>query len=237
MVVYELLQSSRSRSLTVLALPDPSITNVTFPAGSGPFQSGETVGVNVHWSNPTGSGPMWVRLIEGGSQIASQSYPSVGPGDSGVAALSFIMPSRDVFFDAQAGTVGTVTSEVNLVVRLLVLIATTLTLSLSPSEASPGQTVSYGGTLTRNDTGAGVSNETISINTPGGTATKTTDGSGNYSGSFSAPSASGSYSIVASFGGTPSLAASSSSRGLQIGPISPIMLLLLAAGAYILLRG
>ena len=235
MVVYQLLQSSSSKSLTVLANPEPAITNVTFPAGSGPFQSGETVGVNVHWSNPTGTGPIWVRLMEGGSQIASKSYASVNPGDTGIAALSFIMPSRDVFFEAQAGTVGTVTSYVTLVVRLLVQIASSLTLSLSPSTASPGQSVSYGGTLTRNDTGAGVSNQAISINFPGGTATKTTDGSGNYSGTFSAPSA-GSYSIVASFGGTASLAASSSSRGLQIGVLAPTTLLLLALGAYFLLR-
>ena len=235
MVVYQLLQSSSSKNLTVLALPSPVITNVTFPGGSGPYQSGEIVGVNVSWSNPSGEGPMWVRLMEGGSQIASQSYASVGPGSTGVAALSFTMPNRDVFFDAQAGTVGTVTSEVNLVVRLLALIATTLTLSLNPSQASPGQVVSYGGGLTRNDTGAGVSNETISIATPSGTVTKTTDGGGAYSGSFSAPGA-GSYSVVASFGGNPSLAASSASRGIQIGETSPITLLLLALGAYLLLR-
>ena len=235
MVVTQLLQSSRTKTLTVLAMPTPVITNVTFPAGSGPYQSGEIVGVNVHWSNPSGTGPIWVRLMEGGSQIASKSYSSVGPGSSGVAALSFTMPSRDVFFDAQAGTVGTVTSEVNLVVRLLIQVATSLTLSLSPSTASPGQSISYGGTLTRNDTGGVVSNQTISIAIPGGTATKTTDGGGNYSGSFVAPSA-GSYNIVTSFGGTASLAASSSSRALQIGAISPIMILIIAAGAYYLLR-
>ena len=235
MVVYQLLQSSNSKNLTVLALPNPNITNVAFPAGSGPYQSGETVGVNVSWSNPTGSGPIWVRLMEGGSQIASRSYPSVGPGDTGVAALSFTMPSRDVFFDAQAGTVGTVTSEVNLVVRLLIQIASSLSLSVSPSTASPGQIISYGGTLTRNDTGGGVPNQTIAVSLPSGGVSKTTDSGGNYSGTFSAPGA-GSYSIVASFGGTPSLAASSSSRGLQIGETSSLLVLLLALGAYYLLR-
>ena len=236
MVVTQLLQSSRSRTLTVLALPDPNITNITFPGGSGPYQSGEIVGVNVSWSNPSGSGPMWVRLMDGGSQIASKSYSSVGPGSSGVAALSFTMPSRDVSFVAEAGTVSTVTDAIGpLSVQLLRQVATSLSLSLSPSEASPGQTVGYAGTLTRNDTGAGVSNQTISIATPGGGATKVTDGSGNYSGSFSAPSA-GSYAVVASFGGTASLAASRASRGIQIGAASPTMILLIALGAYFLLR-
>lgn len=236
MVVTQLLQSSRTRNLTVLALPAPRITNVTFPAGSGPYQSGEIVGVNVSWSNPTGSGPMWVRLMEGGSQIASKSYASVGPGDNGIAALSFTMPSRDVSFVVEAGTIATVTDVIGpLQVQLLVQVATSLTLSISPSTVSPGETVSYGGTLTRNDTGGDVPSQTISIAIPGGTATKTTDGGGNYSGSFVAPSA-GSYNIVASFGGTASLAASSSSRALQIGAISPIMVLIIAAGAYYLLR-
>lgn len=216
-------------------MPNPNITNVTFPGGSGPFQSGEIVGVNVSWSNPSGSGPIWVRLMEGGSQIASKSYSSVNPGDSGIAALSFTMPSRDVYLDAQAGTVGTVTSEVNLLVRLLVLVASSLSLTLSPSTASPGQTISYSGKLTRNDTGAGVPSETISISHPSGTATKTTDSSGNYSGTFSAPSE-GSYTIVASFGGNPSLAASSALSRIQIGVVSPIMLLLLALGAYLVLK-
>jgi len=174
--------------------------------------------------------------MEGGSQIASKSYSLVNSGDSGVAALSFTMPSRDVSFVVQAGTVATVTDEIGpLLVQVLMLIASSLSLSLSPSTASPGETVSYGGTLTRNDTGGGVSNQTISIDTPGGMKTKTTDGVGNYSGSFSAPGA-GSYNIVASFGGTPSLAASSSSRGLQVGVVSPIIILLVALGAYYLLR-
>ncbi len=217
-------------------MPNPNITNVTFPGGSGPFQSGEIVGVNVSWSNPSGSGPMWVRLMEGGSQIASESYSSVNPGDSGVAALSFTMPSRDVSFVVQAGTISTVTDEIGpLSVRLLVLVASSLSLTLSPSTASPGQTISYSGKLTRNDTGAGVPSETISISHPSGTATKTTDSSGNYSGTFSAPSE-GSYTIVASFGGNPSLAASSALSRIQIGVVSPIMLLLLALGAYLVLK-
>ena len=179
---------------------------------------------------------MWARLMEGGSQIASKSYSSVSPGETGVAALSFTMPSRDVFFDSEVGTVGTVTDSYSHVVRLLVVVGSSLTLSLSPSQVSPGQTVNYSGKLTRNDTGSGVSSQTISVNTPSGGQTKSTDSNGNYSGSFSAPGA-GSYNIVASFAGTTGLSASSAEQAMIIGEIGSLGLIaFLGVLAYLMVR-
>ena len=63
----------------------------------------------------------------------------------------------------------------------------------------------------------------------------TTDGSGNYSKSVTINS-SGSFTLRAAFAGGSGLAASSASMGIQIGVTSPVTLLLLALGAYYLLR-
>ena len=63
----------------------------------------------------------------------------------------------------------------------------------------------------------------------------TTDGSGNYSKSVTINS-SGSFTLKAAFAGGSGLAASSASMGIQIGVTSPVTLLLLALGAYYLLR-
>lgn len=63
----------------------------------------------------------------------------------------------------------------------------------------------------------------------------TTDGSGNFSKSVTI-NTSGTFTLKAAFAGASGLAASSASMGVQIGAVSPAVLVIAALTAYFLLR-
>ena len=63
----------------------------------------------------------------------------------------------------------------------------------------------------------------------------TTDGSGNYAKSVTI-NTSGTFTLKAAFAGASGLAASSASMGVQIGAVSPAVLMIAALAAYFLLR-
>jgi hypothetical protein len=100
-------------------------------------------------------------------------------------------------------------SQQSITIQVVVSVFTTLTLTLRPSTAKPGDPIIASGRLTRNDTGAGVNGMSITVfrSDTGailGTATTTNDSSGQpgfYQVTFTAPTVPGRYIIVARFPG------------------------------------
>ena len=85
-------------------------------------------------------------------------------------------------------------------------VPTGLSLTLSPTQVAPGESVSWYGTLTRTDTGAGLAGQTVVLQispTWSQAATAITDSVGAFSGSFTAPGP-GSYIYRPYYGGSAS---------------------------------
>lgn len=128
-------------------------------------------------------------------------------------------------------------------VRLLVDVATSLSLGLSPSKVLRGGTYSCSGRLTRNDSGGGVAGQTILLERyeDGGwvvTGTTVTNGNGDYGAGFNAPAAAGNYAIRAEFYGGYVFAAASAQAILQAVQglalpvaVNPVIPLIVGGGA------
>ena len=97
------------------------------------------------------------------------------------------------------------------------LVETALTIS-APSSVEPGANIAFTGRLTRPDTGAGLAGQTYVLESPPGTTAKTgtTDASGNYSITATAPTVEGTYQYRTSFAGN-SVYGSGFSRTLGLG--------------------
>ncbi|KKN32239.1 hypothetical protein LCGC14_0815890 [marine sediment metagenome] len=90
-----------------------------------------------------------------------------------------------------------------LIVETIVVVATSLTLTLTPSSAPPGAIITYSGKLTRADgLATGVQPIKLRDDMSGAIiATTSTDASGNYSATFTAPPTDGSYYYFTQFDG------------------------------------
>ncbi len=90
-----------------------------------------------------------------------------------------------------------------LIVETIVVVATNLTLTLTPSSAPPGAIITYSGKITRADGQAtGVQPIKLRDDMSGAIiATTSTDASGNYSSTFTAPASDGSYHYFTQFDG------------------------------------
>ncbi len=90
-----------------------------------------------------------------------------------------------------------------LIVETIVVVATSLTLTLTPSSAPPGAIITYSGKITRADGQAtGVQPIKLRDDMSGATiATTSTDVNGNYSATFTAPASDGSYPYFTQFDG------------------------------------
>jgi len=108
----------------------------------------------------------------------------------------------------------------------------------APSLVEQGIPFPISGRLTFMEGGVeyGLGGRTISL-TYNGTSlgSVTTDGSGNYSKSVTLD-VSGTFTLKAAFAGASGLAASSASMGVQIGAVSPAVLIIAALAAYFILR-
>jgi len=200
---YVLLPStSPTVNLQVLALPSPVITHVSWPAAK---KKGTTlVPVSVTYRNDGGDGVIFLKLRNSAGSQLDYFEDSVTAGETATVTLYFTMPGNDIVLYVDVGRVydGVVTdTEGPHTVELLVEVATSLTLSVSPNPAYPGEKVKWSGKLSRAD-GANPGAQTIklyySVEEWGST---TTDAAGNFSGTFTAPTTPGTYALDAYFGG------------------------------------
>jgi len=140
---------------------------------------------------------------------------------------AYTMPSRDLRLRAEAyhGTV--VDSYMDKTVMLIVRVDTKTTLTLEPTSIEPGGTYHYKGKLTRIDTGAGLAAMSIiarryELGVWNDVGSDTTDASGNYDISVTAPLEVGEVLCEAAFPGVVPFAASSAQASLGVGVLKPI---------------
>lgn len=102
-------------------------------------------------------------------------------------------------------------------------INTSISLSLSPSSADPGGSITWSGKLTRSD-GVNAANLPVKLKNQSGStvSSATTDSNGNFQATFSAPSVSGTYYYYSKFEGATTvgvdlLPSSSLERYVQVG--------------------
>ncbi len=157
---------------------------VTLTAGPGGI-SGATVFVSPQWGT------------------AVNAVTSTG----GLASITLTAPTTAGTYVINAGFNGTATygasaGQVTIAVTALVVnVATALTLVVNASVA-PGAPMLATGKLTRNDTATGVPSAPVTLSIDGGPSLSgTTDVNGNYSFSFTAPTAAGTHTAVVNFGG------------------------------------
>ena len=226
MPLYEIRPSSSTpQSLVVApaAVPFPSIVGVGWP--SSPKAQGALVRTAITYMNDGGDGDILLRVIKSGGAVLASIIQSAAAGEQGSVILNFNMPASDIIIYAQVGTTTTITDQAGpRTIEVLLTIATSLTLALSPSSVDPGATVNFSGKLTRADAQPpGIRTITV-IDDVSGTVkvTVSTDSAGNYSGSFTAPTAEGTYYYASEFAGA-TLAAfalgpsSSSPKSIAVG--------------------
>lgn len=212
MVQTQLLPSSATASLTVQEfLPNPQITSVSWPADSA-YPVGASVSISVDYKNYGGSGTIFVRAIDdmSGTVLATKNV-GVAEAESGVTALSFSMQAFDFPLAVEVGRDGTVTdSYLGPTLEVLLQVATSLYLQLNPTlPVEPGETVPYVGALERTaDPQNPVGVQTINMSVNGDPWVVTTNANGQFSGSFTAPLATGNYIVSAQFLGAGALGAS-----------------------------
>ena len=108
----------------------------------------------------------------------------------------------------------------------------------APGSVAQGTPFPISGRLTFMEGGVeyGLGGRTIALSRNGTSlGSVTTDGSGNYSKSVTI-NTSGTFTLKAAFAGASGLAASSASMGVQIGAVSPAVLIIAALAAYFILR-
>ncbi len=217
MTQYKINPSSSPPQTLVVALPvpAPAITAVAWPGS--PKAQGAQCKTDISYSNGGGDGNIFLRVVNSAGNVLASIIQSVAAGETGTVSLFFNMPASDIIIYAQVG-VGTTLTEQDgpRTIEVLLSIVTTLTLALSSPSVDPGETVAFSGQLTRADgQPSGIRTITVIDDVQGTVkATVSTDSNGNFSGSFTAPTATGTYYYASEFAGvtlvTYSLAPSSS---------------------------
>lgn len=225
MTQYKLNPSSSTpQSLVVsLAVPAPRIIGVAWPGS--PKAQGAICTTGITYRNDGGDGDIFLRVVNSAGTVLASIIQSVAAAEQGTVTISFSMPASDIIIYAQVGVGEMPTADAGPhTIEVLLTIATTLTLALSPTAVDPGETVNFSGQLTRADADPpGIRTITV-IDDVQGTliATVSTDSDGNYSGSFTAPLTTGTFYYASEFGGVAlamyALAPSSSApRSLAVG--------------------
>jgi len=147
---------------------------------------------------------------------------------------SYTMPERDLRLRAEAYHDSVVDSYIDKTVKLVVEVATKITLKLEPASVEPGATYHYKGRLTRVDTGAGLAEMSIIARRYENGAwndvgSGTTDANGYYDIAVTAPSTPGTFNCMAAFPGVVPFTTSSAKAELGVGIIRPIWPLASAA--------
>ena len=236
MVKY--LSSQATATLTVVSISS-SLADFSAPESA---RAGDSVTVRAVVANGS-SIPViiWaeVRDADTGEVVGARREALVDPMTMTTFSWTLTMPSKDWNLECHGGhridTTYYEAPDSPKTALILLLVPTSLTLSLSPATVAPGATVTASGSLIRSDTNEPLSGMTIILTLNGTTlGTTTTDASGNYSLSFTAPSTVGSYTVTAKFEGltvssifAPATAtARLSVAGVQVGVPSENLLIL-----------
>ena len=147
--------------------------------------------------------------------------------------LNYPMPARDLELRTQAYHGLVIDSFMDVMVVLIVQVATNITLTLDPAALEPGSVYRYKGILTRTDTGDGLAGMTIIARREGvDIQSGTTGADGSYDIAAIAPVATGSFNCMAVFPGVVPFAASSAQVNLGVG-IIPTQLVWAIAAALV----
>ncbi len=224
MTQYQLFPSESSvQTLIVESVPQPLITGVVWP--TSPKTQGAPCLTQVEFQNIGGDGSIFGRIVDDTGAVLVTLTFSVIAGETGTVNLSFNMPGNDVTIFAQIGQAGAVLDARGPhFIEVLITIATSLTLALNPNPARPLEDITWSGRLTRADAQPSGSQSIRLINDMSGTlmGTVTSDAEGNYSGTFTAPEATGSHPYIAEFQGAVLgnliLSSSSAEASVGVGP-------------------
>jgi hypothetical protein len=203
--VTSYLPSSSSEINLTVGIPVASIVSCTFP--SSPQKAGTSLKVSFTIINNGVYGTIYYSLRDNRTlEEFGTSTAVLAPGEQRSWDVYITMPSRDITLQLSAGHI--VDSSYYMDdyrqqdILLLIEVLTALTLSLNKTTASPGETLTATGTLTRTDTGSGLGGQTVYLLVDGSTVKNTTTASdGSYSMSFSAPTSTGAHKVKAEFRG------------------------------------
>lgn len=180
-----------------------------------PQQAGAILTVTFTFSNYGPDGVYVFSLKDAsGVTLGSVSVSAAQNTTGNAGRINFIMPSSDAQITLTSDAGGYLATTI----QVLISVTTTLTLTMLGS-ASPNQTVNFSGQLTRADGGAAGAQQIKILSGSTTYATANTDANGNFSGSFTAPATSGTYTFQASFAGSGYLSASlSAAQNLRSRP-------------------
>lgn len=207
MTQYQLLGGT-SPTLSVVVLAFPSVISLTPTWPTSPQLPGASLSVPFTFKNAGGPGNVTFTLKNGATTIGTATIAVFeGTTLTQSGSIGFTMPAADASLSLTSNYGGSVSA----IIQALIRVSTSLTLSLPASVIVNGP-VSATGKLSRADAGTtGIGAQTINVyNTATGitVATVSTDASGNFTASFTAPSIGGTYSYAASYGGSGLLSAS-----------------------------
>lgn len=159
-----------------------------------------------------------IRDLNGATIWTGSITLAIGEFDWVYPTPAYPMPNRDLRLRAEAYRGTVVDSYIDKTVVLIVRVDTAMTLILVPAAIEPEALYRYVGQLTRIDTGAGIAGMAIKARREGvEVGNGTTDSSGNYDISVTAPATIGSFSCQAVFPGVVPFAASSAQASLGVG--------------------
>jgi hypothetical protein len=172
-----------------------------------------------------------------GTVLGTSANISVAANGTGYAGtISFTMPAADttLYVVWNQGT----TVYASRLIQVLMQVATTLTIVISPSSVPVGGAFTVSGKLSRADSGTtGISGSIVYLQDASGNAlgNAACDASGNYAFSLNAPTTAGSYTYKVYYGGSGLLAASYAQAGFVVGAAGDLTGLIVIGGLVALL--
>lgn len=204
--VYESSISPQD-AVDVMAYPAATLVNLSYPNVK---RAGEAITIAVTIRNDGGDGYCNCQLENRTTGVTITAYgETLAEGASFSVNLPAMptMPNNDWLLRLRYGhqEYGEQYWDGSRDFTIQLSIPTNLTLTITQTRVAPGELVSFSGKLARPDTGIGVGGQTVIIQIgPSWTqvATATTDSTGTFSGTFTAPTTPGTYSYQAYYGGT-----------------------------------
>jgi len=158
-----------------------------------------------------------IRDLDGATIWTGSITLAIDEFDWVYPAPAYPMPARDLTLRAESYRNGVVDDYLDKTVMLIVRVDTAITLTLDPPAIEPGAPYHYKGKLTRIDTGAELGGMEIIARREGvEMARGTTDATGNYDISVTAPTTIGTFNCIAAFPGVVPFAASSAKASLGV---------------------
>ena len=204
-----------------------TIVSITCP---GSAQKGTSVSIPFTVRNDGGIGRCYIRAVrtDTAAIIATGTSPTnIRRGQTWSDSLSFTMPADapddglPVAVQSSHNNFASIDSTQTCTIGTQV--ATTITIT-GPAQVEVGEQVTHSGTLTRNDTAAGVPNETVTLYRRLGAGpdeqvgTSPTDTAGGWTVTSIAPDITGTWAYTVNFPGSPGLQASAAEMGVTVGP-------------------